>query len=320
MFSEKDPPAIESGFKPRYLVDVLLHHLGGLIEPVLRLVGPENPLDLVLHEHKIPSSQIKEQTTVVFASDLHLCPKYFDHKAVSNLFEVLQGRMIEARNPILVFGGDFVNERYSEKFEATPPELFGHFVEALGKLMEDCPDLKVLRVTGDHDLENSNWSQYDQVLSNLGVLPIDYGTYVDHKLGLQIVGFPNWKTIKDDPTLTDLALARLIERPTDLATIVVAHDPRIRKVLGTNTIRFDTMIELSGHTHLGQHKPNFLGTLLNIAGAASIGIHPSYLRHLVRTNKHLKIISGGLGRAPISLRRTANPAVEIITLTPEDES
>ena len=219
--------------------------------------------DIEVKTYQIKSSKIKQNTKIVFFSDLHIGP-LVDAKYTKKLVDLVNYQNAD----FVIIGGDLIDEN----LDSIAPQI-----AELSKLKVN---KKVFYAIGNHEYFYGE----DDVLSLLKSLKfetLENKSFMDLSQGVQISGvydyFGNRKnTLKPD-------LIRL-SNDDNLYRILISHQPKVLEDRAFNSDKFELI--LSGHTHCGQIFPFGLFVLLD----------QPYLcgKHQITKNLDL-IISSGAG-------------------------
>lgn len=206
---------------------------GSFIEPQIIVVR-----DQIISLSDFPEQQLH----LAVISDLHVGP----YKGAAFTQRVVE--KISALHPdAVIILGDFIY-----KTEDKLPSL-----QPLSKLVDSFP---VYAVMGNHDydlyspiapVDNDLAEEVKNELKSLGItLLINEGRVINNNLWL--AGVDDFWTKRND------VAASLTERPEDMTTLLLTHNPDVVSVLPPeNNIK----LVLAGHTHGGQIRLPFLGAI-----------------------------------------------------------
>lgn len=304
-------------FRRLTLVDFFAYALAPAIRELGHLAGNERTqygpdyLRLV-----IDSPHIFGPADVFFLSDFHLGPHFANQKFIHQTFCQLSERIARAALPMVILGGDFVDERLL-RFPETPSQDFQNLLAQIATLKATFPDLLVGHVTGNHDPLHTRWETFNNMLTCSGVVSLENGVVNFPDVGLEIIGLPDFKTSRsENAAQPDWDL---IQTPPSGLRIIVAHDPASNKQIARiSSSHPDRTIVINGHTHRGQHtRQNLAGKFLRTLGMIGVGFAPQYLNSITyEENAIPAIVSSGIGRSPNSASRTLSPEIVHLLLRP----
>ncbi len=214
----KDKLKIFKGIYARGLLVIVMALL-------LSIYGYYNAYDLQVEEYTIETIKpLQRETTIVFASDLHMGTINFEYE-----LDFLEKEVKEIKPNILIIGGDLFDEY-------TSLEIKKKTIEKLNNL-----DVDIYMIEGNHDLLNSKEKELFKG-TNINILE-DESTLIDNNYYL--VG-------RLDVRRNDRKDYReLISNLDDSKPIILLeHEPYI-KDLKNEMID----LQLTGHTHNGQLFP-----------------------------------------------------------------
>jgi len=250
---------------------------------------------LVVKEEKIESTNLPNSFNgfkIVQFSDLHYGSTIF----IEQLENIVS--QINLRKPdIVVFTGDFIDKNYilkdNEKIE---------IINLLKKINTTCGKYAV---KGNHDYDTTH---FDDILSVCGFTVLNNNYDLIYYKGMDpilLVGVGS--DIKNDFN-KDLAFNyfKLEGNNPNIYTVAILHEPDlINNILTT----YNVDLALSGHSHNGQVRIPFYGSIVTINGAKK------YHEEFYQINNTKLYISGGLGTSSYPIRLFNRPSFNFFRLT-----
>lgn len=196
--------------------------------------------DIAVKTHQIKSPKIKQNTKIVFFSDLHIGP-LVDAKYTKKLVNLVNSQNAD----FVVIGGDLIDDN----LDAISPQI-----DELAKLKAN---KKVFYVLGNHEYfygENDVLS----LLKSLKFETLENKSFMDLDYGVQISGVYDYFGNRKNTLKPDLAK---LQNNENLYRILISHQPKVVSDKTFNSDKFELI--LSGHTHCGQIFPFGLFVLLD---------------------------------------------------------
>lgn len=237
---------------------------------------------LIIKEYSYINSKLPgsfQGFKIVHFSDLH----YGSTINFEELQEIV--KKINELNPdIIVFTGDLINKNYKTNLEDKDK-----IITTLNKLD---PKIKMYSVKGEED----NNDDYTSIITQTNFIEMDnHNTliYYNDSTPIKIVGL-------DSSLSNNINIQKAFTDSVDeYFTILLAHEPDTLTKL--KDYRIDLM--LSGHSHNGQIRLPFIGSIYKIDGAKT------YYDHLYKIDDTTLYISGGLGTSKFGLRLFNKPSI-----------
>ena len=253
----------------------------------MRFVGTKG---LVVREYKIVNSKLPESFhgfKIAHFSDLHYLSTV-NKKDLKHLVSTIN----ELKPDIVVFTGDLTDK----DIEITNND-FNDIIELLNKI-NVTTDLYAIK--GNHDYENnifdSVFSQTDfKVLNNSYDLIYYHGT-----IPILITGVGS--KLQND---FDIGSAYSYNDIDNIYTISLLHEPDyLDDIISTDKVD----LALSGHSHNGQVRLPFIGTIMSVEGAKK------YPNQYYKINKTDLYVSGGIGTSIDKVRYFNHPSINFYRL------
>lgn len=250
---------------------------------------------LIVKEEKIESETLPSSFhgfKIIHFSDLHY--------GSTILLEELENLVdqINKRKPDLVaFTGDFIDRSYQIKDEQEREnitKLLSSITSTVGKYA----------VTGNHDYETDD---FNNILTKSGfhILDNDYDLiYYEDKDPILLVGLSS--SIKGH---LDIEKAfhyfKTENNNQNIYTITLLHEPdNIDNILVT----YPTSLALAGHSHNGQVRLPFYGSIIKVKGARK------YSEEYYKIKNTDLYISGGIGTSDYPIRLFNRPSINFFRL------
>lgn len=253
----------------------------------MRFVGTKG---LVVREYKIVNSKLPESFhgfKIAHFSDLHYLSTV-NKKDLKHLVSTIN----ELKPDIVVFTGDLTDK----DIEITNND-FNDIIELLNKINVTTG---LYAIKGNHDYENnifdSVFSQTDfKVLNNSYDLIYYHGT-----IPILITGVGS--KLQND---FDIGSAYSYNDIDNIYTISLLHEPDyLDDIISTNKVD----LALSGHSHNGQVRLPFIGTIMSVEGAKK------YPNQYYKINKTDLYVSGGIGTSFYKVRYFNHPSINFYRL------
>lgn len=250
---------------------------------------------LVIHEEKIVNEKIPESfhgLKIIHFSDLHYGSTIFE-KEVEHLVEE-----INIRKPdIVVFTGDLIDKNYKIKDKE---------LTTLTKLL-DTIDSKVGKyaVTGNHDYKDDNFTKI-MTESGFSILDNRYELiYYEGYDPILLVGLNS--SIKGERDINKaFQYFELQNSNQNIFTITLLHEPdSIDNILSY----YKTDLALAGHSHNGQIRIPWFGSIVKINGAKK------YSEDYYQINNTELFVSGGIGTSTYPFRLFNKPSINFFRIT-----
>ena len=235
--------------------------------------------------YHLTSDKVSGEFTVVQLSDLHSKAFGADNADLIAL--------IDAQDPdLIVDTGDLIDDSH---FDVADVKSFESRLTAIAP---------VCFVTGNHEWESGRAEEVIDALRSCGVRVLR-STAETFTLRGQTVSVGG----TDDIAYTDTYLGDSLKTLTALPgyRIFLMHQPQHF----SRCAEFPVDLVLSGHTHGGQVRIPFIGSVF----APNQGFFPHYDWHLFTENNSTLIISGGLGTAVLPIRILAPPEIVVIKVS-----
>ena len=250
-----------------------------------------------------------EQNTYTVSSNK--LPKSFDgyriahisdlHNAeMGNKNEDILSMLKELQPNIIAITGDMIDSRN------TNIEIALRFAQEAMKIAP------CYYVTGNHEARVSEYNDFKDGLSELGVIVLDDERFEIERSGETIVllgvNDPNFETDGwggDSESAMRLRLQELMN-PKDNYTVLLSHRPELFEVYAES----NTDLVLSGHAHGGQFRFPFVGGLV----APDQGLFPEYDSGLYTDKNTNMIVSRGIGNSIFPFRFNNRPEIILIEL------
>lgn len=249
---------------------------------------------LIIKEEKITSTKIPDNfhgLKVVQFSDLHYGSTCFD-KEVKNLVNE-----INLRKPDLVlFTGDLIdkNSTITEKQSKQLIKYLQAINSTIGKYA----------VSGNHDYKDQNFNKI-MIQSNFTILDNAYDLiYYEGYDPILLVGLSS--SIKGKRDIENgFAYFQEPNYNPDIFTITMLHEPdSIDNILS----KYPTDLALAGHSHNGQIRIPYLGSIVKVNGAKK------YSESFYNINNTKLYISGGIGTSTYPFRLFNRPSINFFRI------
>ncbi len=209
-------------------------------------------------------------------------------------------KMLKQNTPdVIAITGDVIDSRH------TNIEVALDFAK---KALEIAP---CYYVAGNHESRIEEYDKFEQDLKDIGVVVLNDEqislTKNGEKIELMGVLDPTFETDDlsvDGENVVRQKLDKMIF--DDKFTVLLAHRPELFEVYSS----YDIDLVLSGHTHGGQVRLPFLGSL----AVPSQGFFPKYDAGEYTNGKTKMIISRGIGNSMVPLRINNPPEIVLIEL------
>ena len=210
--------------------------------------------------------------------------------------------MLESTKPdIIAITGDMIDSRH------TNIEVSLNFAK---EAVQIAP---CYYVAGNHESRIEDYNDFEKKLSEIGVnilndkqIKIEKEGQNISLLGVKDATFQKGHNIYSYDVFTDKKLKNF-EFKSDEYTVLLAHRPEIFDVYSS----YDIDLVLSGHTHGGQIRVPFIGSI----AVPDQGFFPNYDVGLYTENNTKMIISKGIGNSMVPLRINNPPEIVLVTLT-----
>lgn len=210
--------------------------------------------------------------------------------------------MLESTKPdIIAITGDMIDSRH------TNIEVSLNFAK---EAVQIAP---CYYVAGNHESRIEDYNDFEKNLSEIGVnilndkqIKIEKEGQNISLLGVKDATFQKGHNIYSYDVFTDKKLKNF-EFKSDEYTVLLAHRPEIFDVYSS----YDIDLVLSGHTHGGQIRVPFIGSI----AVPDQGFFPKYDVGLYTENNTKMIISKGIGNSMVPLRINNPPEIVLVTLT-----
>lgn len=246
---------------------------------------------LKVYEKAIISEYLPEEydgLKIVQFTDLH-------YGSTINLKELKTiVKRINDQNPdIIIFTGDLVEN----KVKLSEDEV-NNIIDVLNELVAN---IDIFAVIGNHDYDHE---YFEEITNNLNwkVLKNTYEfVYYNSSTPIVFVGFDDLEKGTID---IKNAFSYKNENPDDLFTIVLTHEPDLVDELD----EYNYNVAFAGHSHLGQVRLPFIGSLWTPNGAKKYKDD-----YYILNNKEL-YVSGGIGTSTLKLRFFNRPSITLYRL------
>ena len=245
------------------------------------------PNNLTIKEYKIENKDIPDSfdgLKIIHFSDIH----YGSTVDITYLKKIV--KLINKQNPdIVIFTGDFLDKRfnYTDKELNSAKNEINKIVSTLGNFA----------VSGNHDMIN-NPDDFKNIFSeNFTILENEEKLiYYKENTPISLVGFTD--------ALETKVNYEILEKENTYFRFILAHEPD-----EYNKIKdYDFDIMLSGHSHNGQVRVPFIGTIYT-----PIGSKTYYDNYYKLDNKEI-FISNGIGTSGLDFRFGSTPSINIYRL------
>lgn len=250
---------------------------------------------LVVNEHKITSTKIPDSFhgfKIIQFSDLHYGSTCFE-KEVDLLV-----KEINLRKPdLVVFTGDLIDKNYhmTEKQEEKLIEQLQSIHSTVGKYA----------VTGNHDYQDQSFDKI-MIQSNFTILDNHSDLlYYEGYDPILLVGLSSSIQEKRDIEKGFHYFQEENQNP-DIFTITLLHEPdSIDNVLS----RYPTDLALAGHSHNGQVRIPYLGSIVKVKGSKK------YSENFYQISDTQLYVSGGIGTSNYPFRLFDRPSINFFRIT-----
>ena len=250
---------------------------------------------LIVKEYKVTNKKLPIEFNgikLIQFTDLHYGTT-INEKEVNKM-------IIEINNykpDIVVFTGDLIDSNYS-----TTTKDITFLTEALGKIKTT---IGKYSVRGNHDYNNDNYISILQG-ANFNLLDNSYDLiYYNGFDPILITGIGS--QLKNDIDINKAFSYTLSENAnTNIYTISLLHEP---DVIDSIIKDYKVDLALAGHSHNGQVRLPFIGSIFKIKGAKN------YYEEYYDINNTKLFISGGLGTSIYNIRFFNKPSFNLYRLT-----
>lgn len=271
-----------NSFFRSFFVIILLLGIGILLYS--HFIGTKG---LRVKEYSVINSKLKDDyhgLKVVHFSDLH----YGSTIRSPELKKIVEE--INLLKPqVIFFTGDLI-DRYSK---VSKEEI----VEVVNILNDLDPEISSYMVRGNHDYIDN----YEEVLRGVNIKLLDNDSeffYYNDTVPILIVGLEDYLVGTQD-------IPKAFEKYSEENyTILLVHEPDSVKKLGD----FKPDLILSGHSHNGQVRLPFVGSIVKVEGAKQ------YYEEKYLINNSPMFISGGLGTSKYPFRLFNHPSFNFYRL------
>lgn len=250
---------------------------------------------LIIKEEKIESNTLPTSFhgfKIIHFTDLHYGSTIFLDE-LENLVD-----QINKRNPdLVVFTGDFIDRSYQIKDEKEKEEI-------VKQLLKIHSTVGKYAVTGNHDYETDDFNTI-LTKSNFHILDNDYDLiYYQDLEPILLVGLNS--SIKGHLDIEKAFNYFQTENSKqDIYTITLLHEPdTIDSILQTHK----TDLALAGHSHNGQVRLPFYGSIIKVKGARK------YSEEYYKIKNTDLFISGGIGTSDYPIRLFNRPSINFFRL------
>lgn len=258
---------------------------GSFIEPQLIHIKTTS-----INLNKTPET---ENIKIIFITDLHVGP----YKQDAYLEKIVK-KTITEKPDLILLGGDFLSNKEQE----------AQYLAPLQKLAENFP---VFAVTGNHEFNTGKYGDKNLV-DRTKLLRQLFADWEIQILDNQMIPLTIQNQEIDLYGVEDLWTGRadlkeLIDYVTpNRPNILLSHNPDI--ILDPLHAQFDLIV--SGHTHAGQIRLPYIGSLLGVPTA----LGRKYDHGLFKFDNNYLYISAGLGESGVRARFFNPPELSIINL------
>lgn len=250
---------------------------------------------LIIKEHKITSEKIPDNFhgfKVIQFSDLHYGSTIFQEQ-VNYLVDE-----INLRKPdLVVFTGDLIDKDYSIK-----ENDINKLINSLKKIEAT---VGKYAVTGNHDYKNKN---FNKIMIQSGFTVLDNTSeliYYEENEPILLVGLSSSLQEKRDID-SGFAYFNDNNNNNNIFTINLLHEPdSIDNILS----KYPVDLALSGHSHNGQIRIPFIGSIVKIKGAKK------YSEDYYKVNNTDLYVSGGIGTSTYPFRLFNHPSINFFRIT-----
>lgn len=282
---EKQHIIIKKTFKLLFILIILLV----ILLTYMNLVGTKG---LIVKEYKISSTNLPESFhgfKIVHFSDLHYGTTVHE-KELNNLVTKIN----ELKPDLVVFTGDLLDKNKN----ITVDEI-NLITKALKKITVTTSKYAI---KGEEDY-NKN---YEKILKDSDFIIIDNNyELIYYKGNTPIMLTGTGSSIKND---YDIDKAFSYDKQDNLYTISLIHEPDI---IETITSKYKANLILAGHTHNGQIRIPFIGSMLKKEDGKK------YINSHYQINNTEVYISGGIGTSNYEFRFFNHPSINFYRLTKE---
>ena len=243
---------------------------------------------LFIREYKVESEKLPSSFNgfkIVHFSDLHYGTT-INKKEMENLVKEINN----LKPDIVVFTGDLLDDRIplDEKKQAELSSLLNQIDASINKYI----------ICGNHDTN----PEYEKILESIDFINLDNTNnliYFNGITPIRIVGLSDYLNHN-----IDINEAFNYNQEDGFYTILLTHEPDI--VDNLNNYSLDLI--LAGHSHNGQVRAPFIGTLYTPVGSKK------YYDEVYELNGTKMYISGGLGTSGPSFRFLVKPSFNFYRL------
>lgn len=243
---------------------------------------------LIVKEYPIKTKLLSENYDgfkIVHFSDLHY-GSTVGEKELKNLVNKINN----LKPDIIVFTGDLV-----EQGVILSKDEIKNITKTLNKLN---PSIEILAVKGNHDYDHT---YFEDIVPNLEWTILDNTykyVYNGNTEKIVFVGLDSY--LRGEPDYSN-AFSFLNEQENKIYTIVLGHEPDMIDEISD----YDFDLMLAGHSHLGQVRIPFIGSILTPNGAKKY-----FDEHYIVDNTEL-YINGGIGTSILKFRFFAKPSINL---------
>ncbi len=256
----------------------------GILFIYARYIGTSG---LIINEYSVIDENIPENfhgVKIVQFSDLHYGTTIKEEE-----FKNIISKINELNADIIVFNGDLIDNSYnlSEDEEKL-------IIDELNKIEAS---IGFYAVRGDHDISDT----FDNIITNTNIEILNnqnkYIYFNNNSTPIMIIGLDdNLKGTQNVDTAFNY-------EDNDYYKILITHEPDDYDKVDENVNLF-----LAGHSHLGQVRFPFIGSIYNMVGAKK------YVENQYEINGTNLFISGGIGTTKIKYRFLNRPSINFFRL------
>lgn len=245
------------------------------------------PNNLTIKEYKIENKDIPDSfdgLKIIHFSDVH----YGSTVDTTYLKKIV--KLINKQNPdIVIFTGDFLDKRfnYTDKELNSAKNEINKIVSTLGNFA----------VSGNHDMINSPDNFKNIFSENFTILENEEKLiYYKETTPISLVGFTD--------ALETKVNYEILEKENTYFRFIIAHEPD-----EYNKIKdYDFDIMLSGHSHNGQVRLPFIGTIYTPIGSKT------YYDNYYKLDNREIFVSNGIGTSGLDFRFGSTPSINLYRL------
>jgi uncharacterized protein len=223
---------------------------------------------------------------IVHFTDLHYGSTIYK-KELNNVQKTIN----EIKPDLIVFTGDLTNNNY---------ELSDDDINNLISFMNDLKaTVGKYLIKGNNDYNKT----YDKIISQTDFIILDNSYDLIYYKGHTPILLTGTASMLKKKTDLDKSFSYL--KDNNLFTISLIHEPDLFDELTNKPIN----LVLAGHSHLGQVRLPFVGSLYDVKGSLK------YNNHYYNINNSRMYVSGGIGTSFLKFRLFNHPSINLYRLT-----